>query len=66
MQLPLTYPSGVALDKNKLKDLKDLEKFIPKEHRAFYKELFAKQDNISIKSEDGSSDEDQDCDFLDF
>jgi hypothetical protein len=39
IELPLLYPNGRILTKEKLKNLLDLSRYIPTVHHPFYKEL---------------------------
>ena len=57
VQLPLRYPNGRLLDKEKAKDLKDLMVFIPGPHEEFYRKLFSSQERLAEQEREGDDDE---------
>ena len=66
VELPLKYPNGVKLDDNKLKDLQDLQRFIPEPYADYYTHLFTQQEGLgqALAAEEDHPLEDDD--FLDY
>ncbi|KAK8372557.1 hypothetical protein O3P69_014575 [Scylla paramamosain] len=66
VNLPLKYPRGVPLTKDKTSDLKDLLKFVPGEYRAFYNDLFKIQGRRESEVDVQEGPDDPTDDLLDY
>ncbi|KAK3887004.1 hypothetical protein Pcinc_002633 [Petrolisthes cinctipes] len=66
VQLPLKYLHGVLLNKEELRDIKDLTQFISAEHVGFYEELFSSQEQMGKDMVDLTEEDDPDDDLLDY
>ena len=63
VNLPLKYPEGVKLKKEKLNDLSYLTRFLPITYQGWYTDLFTAQGRISENLENQEEDEDDVLDY---